>query len=373
MKVAIITRYFLPVKGGIENHCYNLARELLKKGIEVEMHTSKDILTESGILKDYELIDGIKVFRHKDFRKFIPKDYDVIHLHNFNISPHLWIFLKTFLGELLHKKVPILIITPHGGFAPWWEGFSFMGRVFKKFYHKAIGKFFLNNIADKIIAVSGWEREQLIKNGIKVNKIVVIPNGVEDEAYILPKQKDPNLEKKKYLLFIGRISQIKNVDFVIKNLQKIDNVCFFIAGPAHENNYYKYLRNLIGRMELKDRVELLGVVEGKYKYALIDNALALVLTSHNETEPIVVKETIARGKPVIVSSGAAPPYIAEHLENEFIVSNSEEFLKAVKILRENRDLIKKIIEKNKIFSKKWRWDIIASQIVKIYGDSLGEK
>lgn len=281
--------------------------------------------------------------------------------------------MKVLIKKVFGTQTPKLLITPHGGFAPWWDEFSGLSRVLKILYHKTIGKFLLNYVVDKVIAVSEWEKEKLINEGIKREKIVIIPNGVEDEAYMLPKQKDPNLEKKEYLLFIGRISQIKNVGFVIKNLQKIDNVCFFIAGPVHETNYYKYLRNLIERMELKDRVELLGVVEGKYKYTLIDNALALVLTSHNETEPIVVKETIARGKPVIVSSRAAPPYIAEHLENEFVVSNSEEFLKAVKILRENRDLVKKIIEKNRIFGKKWRWDLIASQIVKIYGGSLDEK
>ncbi len=370
MKVVIITKYFLPVKGGIENHCYNLAKELLKKeGIEIEIHTSKNTLSEKNVLENYETIDGIKVFRHKDFWKFVPKDYDIIHLHNFNIFPHFWIFLKNFTKRLFKMKTPRLVITLHGGFTPWWKEFSGFGRIIKLIYHKTLGRFFLNHVADKIIAVSEWERDQLIREGINAKKIIVIPNGVEELAYNLPKIKSFNLKKyKPYLLFIGRISQIKNLDFVIKCLKKINSIKirFLIVGPVHEKEYYEYLNNLILEFNLQDRVVFLGEVYGKPKYELIDNALAVVLVSHNESEGITIKEAMARGKPVIVSNIDPLRYLVKNGENGFVVANEEEFVNAVIYLLSDKNLITKISENNKIKALEWKWENVCDKILKVY-------
>jgi len=369
MKVAIITRYFLPIKGGIENHCYNLAKELLKRNIEVEIHTSKDTLTELGILKDYEIVDGFKVFRHEDFWKFVPKDYDIIHLHNFNIFPHFWIFLKNFTKRLFKMKAPRLVITLHGGFTPWWKEFSSLGKTIKRIYHKTLGKFFLNHVVDKIVAVSEWERDQLIRDGINAKKITIIPNGVEELAYNLPKIKSFNLKKyKPYLLFIGRISQIKNLDFVIKCLKKINNVKirFLIVGPVHEKEYYEYLNNLILEFKLQDRVVFLGEVYGKPKYELIDNALAVVLVSHNEAEPITIKEAMVRGKSVIVSNIDPLRYLVKNEKNGFVVTNEEEFVNAVISLLNDKNLITKMSENNKIKAQEWKWENVCDRILKVY-------
>ncbi len=367
MKVIIITNYFLPVKGGIENHCYNLTKELLKKGIEVEIHTSKNIFSEKNVLESYEIMDGIKVFRHKNFWKFVPEDCDIIHLHNFNIFPHFWIFLKNFTKRLFKMKAPRLVITLHGGFTPWWKEFSGFGRIIKLIYHKTLGKFFLNHVVDKIIAVSEWEKEQLIREGISNEKIVVIPNGVEELAYTLPKVENSNLEKyKPYLLFIGRISRRKNLDFVIRCLKKINKIKFLIAGSIHEKEYYEYLNNLISELRLQNKILFLGEVDEKFKYVLIDNALSVVLVSHNETEPIIIKEAMVREKPVIASNIDPLKFLIKNGENGFIISDENDFINAVKKLMQNKELVEKIAENNRKLSEKWRWSNIANNILKIY-------
>ncbi len=372
MKVVIITRYFLPVKGGIENHCYNLAKELLKRDIDVEIHTSKDTLTERGILEDYEIIDGIKVFRYKDFWRYVPKDndVDVIHLHNFNVFPHFWIFLKIFIRRLFKMRTPKLVITLHGGFTPWWKGFSSFGGFIKQIYHKTLGKFFLNHVVDKIIAVSEWEREQLIREDVNARKIVVITNAVEKLAYSLPKKESVDLEVyTPYLLFIGRISRIKNLEFVIRNLGKIKDrvrINFLIAGSIQDKEYYKYLNNLILEFKLQDRVIFLGEVYGESKYELIDNALAVVLVSHFETEPLIVKEAMARGKPVIVSNITPLEYLVENEENGFVVANEKGFMNAVISLLNNEDLVNKMSENNKAKAQEWRWEKVCDKILKVY-------
>mgnify|MGYP000064708730 CR=1 FL=1 len=367
MRVAIVTRYFLPVKGGIENHCYNLAKELVKKNVKVEIHTSKDTLTNKNTLVDYEIVDNIVVRRHKRFWKITLKDWDVIHLHNFNIFPHFWFFLKIFLRRLLRKKVPKLIITTHGGFTPWWKEFSSTKRLIKKAYHKTLGKFFLNKVVDTIIAVSEWEKEQLIKENVNPNKITVIPNGVEDLAYELPPQECKELEAyRPYILFMGRISKRKNIEFIIECLRNCKGIYFLIVGPTHEKEYHQQLIELVKEHKLDKIVKFIGERGEIEKYKLIDCSLTVALVSHYETEGIIVKEAIVRGKPVIVSNKTALPYVINNLENGFVISNKEEFINAITLLLKNRNLYNKISRNNKLKGQKWRWRIIAKQILEIY-------
>ncbi|MEM2293823.1 MAG: glycosyltransferase family 4 protein [Nitrososphaeria archaeon] len=372
MKVAIVTKYFPPIKGGIESHCYNLAKELIKRNVYVEVHTSH--LSNFSV---FEIIDGIKVFRHKHFWLFLPnKQYDIIHLHNFNIFPHIIILAKIFLNRLFERKATktFVVLTPHGGYVPWWKGFKSHKRVIKKILHKTLGKFLLNKVVDKIIALTEDEYEQLIKEGISRKKIVIIPNGVEEEAFTYPKTTCSELEKyQPYLLFLGRIDPRKNMEFVIKNLNLIDEILFLIAGPCQDSIYYNYLSNLISKLGLRNRVLFLGEVEKKLKYKLIDCALAVCLISHMETEPIIIKESIVRGTPVIISNKIKLPYTMFKTCRKmiFIVSNDEDFLSAVKSLLERKEIVGRCAEIDEEIEN-WRWSNITGKIKFVYEGILNE-
>jgi glycosyltransferase involved in cell wall biosynthesis len=122
----------------------------------------------------------------------------------------------------------------------------------------------------------------------------------------------------------------------------------------------------VNKLKLGKRVHFIGEVKEEKKYALIDNSLAVVLTSHYETDPIVLKEAMARGKPVIVSNNQPFPYLVKHLRNGFVVSNEEEFSNAVNTLIDSKALRDKMGANNKELAKMWRWDNIANLVLKIY-------
>ena len=68
MKILIATHYFLPHKGGIEFVAYNQAKELVKKGHQVTIVSSK-----IGNEPEEEIMDGIKVRRVKAWNYFEDK------------------------------------------------------------------------------------------------------------------------------------------------------------------------------------------------------------------------------------------------------------------------------------------------------------
>ncbi len=372
MIIAIITKYFPPRKGGIENHCYNLAKVLSKKGVRVVVHMYE---YSSEVKRDYAkgeecfYFNGIPIIRHKSFLDILDiEKYDVIHLHNFDMFPHsIILFLALLKRKIFVNKGVKIIITLHGGYTPYWNSFPLFKRLLKMLYHVTLGKLFLNKVVNKVIAVSEYEKKLLIQKGIEKHKIIVIPNGIEDLAFTLPKLKSTWLEKyMPYLLFLGRVSREKNIEFIVKGLKYIDNVNLIVAGPIENKEYYNELLHLISKLELQDRVIFLNPVEGLKKYELIDNSLALVLTSNYESEGIVVKEAIARGKPVIVSNISPLKDIVKSNENGFVVRNYKEFINAVRQILNDTELIKKIYRNNKLKSRKWKWDIIANKVIEVY-------
>ena len=286
-KTAIVTRYFLPVQGGIEIHCLNLAKRLKNKGLEVELHTSEDTYLTKGALKRCEIVNDLRVYRHRHFYYTVSKylKYDVVHLHNFNVLPHGLILLLVSIRRTLRMSTPRIIITTHGGFNPYWNDFPVPLRIMKKIYKKTLARYFLNHIVDKIIAVSQWEYTALVHSGIKAEKIELIPNGVEDDAYSFPSLSDEKLNSiKPYLCFIGRIAKIKNLEFLIRAVQDL-KVSLVIAGQVTEPDYYQYIMKLINETDAKNRIFYYHEVYGRNKYALIDNALQSCLhPSTNQKE-----------------------------------------------------------------------------------------
>lgn len=119
MKIIFISKYFYPHIGGVENHLLKISEELIKKGCEITVVTSK--ITNS---KRYENHKGISIIRFnqpkikflgllvtwmwviRKYKLFISAD--IIHAHDVAI----WLLpLKLFFPR---KKI---FLTSHG-----WEG-----------------------------------------------------------------------------------------------------------------------------------------------------------------------------------------------------------------------------------------------------------
>ena len=123
MKILIATHYFLPHVGGIEIVAYNQAKELVKRGHQVTIISSK-----VGDEPEQEIIDGIKVVRVSAWNWFERKygipypifstklfkvmneeaiNADIIHVHDL-------FYLSAFAGAIASKKnAKPLILMQH--------------------------------------------------------------------------------------------------------------------------------------------------------------------------------------------------------------------------------------------------------------------
>ncbi len=349
-KVWMITPLFIPVKGGTEVHVYNLSKELVKMSLKVEVHTTRDTYESRGVLPSREVMDGIDVVRHAR-TWFYGDSPSVLHFHNLGRKLSTWnlyTILFMFLSPLVSSPK---VMTPHHIFV------VDRGKVMNSLQMR-IGK-----AVDRIIAVSEWEKEEMINVGYSASKIVVIPNGVEDMAFDLPKANGSH----DYLLFIGRISPEKNQLFAVECMKEV-NAKLFLAGEIRDRAYFEMVMRRVNELGLQDRVKYLGVVNDQQKYSLMDGSLAVILTSKVEAEGIVVKEAMVRRVPVIVGTEAKVlPRLVQDGETGFVVERCDQLKDVVKKLMDERTRLE-IGENQARVSRDWRWNSVAKKVLEVYSN-----
>ena len=188
-QIHIISKYFYPVTAGIETNIMETYAVLAEMGWNITIHTSKDTLTEKNVLEKKDFLRNITVKRYEfGWNGYFPKinwdKADIVALHNFNVVPHLYLMLYAWYLKIIGRKKFALVLTPHGGFNPEWRIFPKFVAFIKSFYHFTIGTFMINASVDGVRAVSEWERNEIVSKRVMSNKVTVISNGIEDEAYM---------------------------------------------------------------------------------------------------------------------------------------------------------------------------------------------
>jgi glycosyltransferase involved in cell wall biosynthesis len=377
-KIDVITKYFYPIAGGIEVNTHRVYKALVDAGWQVTVHTSRNTLVRENVLPKNETVDGITVRRYdtgSELGGYMPEidwiNTNVVALHNFNIF-HFRILSHILWLKLTKRKKFMLFLTPHGGFNPEWSTFPLPQRVSKYFYHYLIGNILVNLCVDLIRAVSEWERREMIRWGIKAEKIKVIENGLEDEAYkaseSLAGRKVKGQVKKyaNYIIQIGRIHPIKNFETVIKALPKVDpKLNFVIVGEIADKKYYKSLQSLSKELGVSGRVIFAGVVRGSDKYYLIKKSKMMVHMAIWESFCNVINEALSQGTICIAADNTALKYLLDKRTGFLIPTKDHEKLAQTiewVLKNQNSDKLKSI---RKVGIKKARaisWRTVAKSV-----------
>jgi GalNAc-alpha-(1->4)-GalNAc-alpha-(1->3)-diNAcBac-PP-undecaprenol alpha-1,4-N-acetyl-D-galactosaminyltransferase len=169
------------------------------------------------------------------------------------------------------------------------------------------------------------------QSGIKRDRVMVINNGID--LNIVKERKavlgDRNMVKKelgymsedKIILNIARLKPQKNHQLLIQSFEKFSKknnnfkLLILSLGSEKEN-----LEQMIKRLNLGDKVFLLGYRDEAFKYYYI--ADMFVLTSKIEGFPNVFLEAMAYGVPVVTTKVAGTEEIMREGKNGFIVEST---------------------------------------------------
>ncbi len=302
MRVAFIGQKGIPaVFGGVEYHVEELARRLADRGHTVSVYVRP---WYSGrrrrCYKGVRLVHTPTV-KTKHLDAFVHSltsslhslygSYDIVHYHAMGPSVFCW------LPKLLRRRV---VVTLHG--IDWKRGkWGGPARAFLKCAERTAV-----HIPDKVIAVSREQQTYLEHKYGK--KVVYIPNGVN-----MPAPNPGNgiiahnygLRGRDYLLWLGRITPEKRVDWLLKAFKEIKPALrLVIAGGSDGGGAYE--RRLKRAAADEKRIIFTGFVRGKEKQELLSNALYFILPSYLEGLPIALLEAMSYGLVCLASD--IPPH-----------------------------------------------------------------
>ncbi len=280
----------------------------------------KKILFPNSTFLDFEKIDHINVLRFDGFwglkKTNLPlskyemwlkygdytlKKYintfgkpDIIHAHNM-------IYAGISFMELSKKfNIPI-VITEH-------SSQYIMGKVKNELYIKLKSAF---NTSEYIYAVSPKlikKLEQMFL--LPVNKIKLLPNVLDDFIENKPLAKVNSKNDKIRFLNIANLIPLKGqkelVNAFSNAFNNINNVELIIAG---DGELKEELLNLINKLNLKNKVILVGLINRAEVLKQLDACDVFVLPSHYETFGVVLIEALSRGIPVISTFCGGPECI----------------------------------------------------------------
>ena len=252
------------------------------------------VLCHSGIFGALNLSYGMMQAVKQNLMEF-----DVVHVHSWQQFPDVLVHhFATKFG------VPY-VLQVHGSLP------RIMAKQRLKWIYNVFFGYRLLRDASRVVALTQKEAQQCGKMGVPVEKIELIPNGIDLSKYGNPPPKNSfekrfNInENKKIILYLGRIHKIKGIDVLVKAYAYavkelgLDAVLLVIAGP--DDGYLSELKRLLSSLKMTNDVLLLGPLYGRCKFEAYVNADLFVLPSLYETFPSVILEAYACSRPVIAS------------------------------------------------------------------------
>jgi glycosyltransferase involved in cell wall biosynthesis len=283
----------------------------------------------------------------------------LIHLHS------IW-FLPCLMAAILNKKARI-VTTVHGAYP---ENADWLLRIFLIFFWP-FAKYILHK-SDKIIALSVSEKDKLKKIfGLKENKILVLPNGIN----LLPIK---NSKKKKIILFTGRIIPDKNPELLIKAFalakDKLSGYKIFFVGPC-SSDYKEELKKIAFKLNVGSLVHFKGPLNQsveKDRLQLMkyyEKAMIFVALGSWEGLPTRLLEAMQSQACCITYSAGGVNELIQDGKNGIIIDKLDKALLAEKLIKiaQNENQAKKIGKSARItVVEKYNWEQIFRKLKKVY-------
>lgn len=389
MKLLIVTSFRPFPVDGASTSARALVKSLRQAGIDCTVCTTDFGWPAHYQTKKKEM--GINVF-HALFSLVIEFSPTMIVFFIKQISKYDLVHFRSYLsfGTLFGMVVACIkrkkyVVSPVGDIIPLWKERKKMS---KGIYKYILFHFFLKILIKRaacIVCASDLEQNRLTV-ALRSNSLVlnIIPNGIDTDVYTKSISRDILMEKYgipisiKFVLFIGRITYIKALDFLLDVWNIViskynDNLILVISGgEVASTNYTAFINDRILKLRKPQSVIMTGKVTGKEKLSFLQHAESLVLPSYKESFGNVVLESLISGTPVIASTGTPWQMLELERLGRWLPHNKELWAHAINEMS-FPSKIKKTEFSNR--SIKWvvenfSWDTIANRYIEIYKKCL---
>lgn len=386
LKIGFFIPYFAPAWrfGGELRGTYELGKSLAKLGHQIRIYCT-DVSNSKGKRHDesFKIIDGMDVYYFKNlsnqlaskFKIFLPikmkkfvsqaiQKLDIIHLQN------LYSIITFMVYHEVKKKNKPLFISTRGTLS------SFSQRSFKT--PKKILNIYMRKVlkrADLVFAQTKDEKLDCLKFGLK--NVRVISNGIEKKIFenlpsgIKFREKYNINHDELIILYLGRISRVKGIEYLIKSFSNLKNkksynIKLVVIGP--DDNYLKNLKGLMDKSDCKKDIIFINGLYGKEKIEALSSADIFCLPSLYDCCPNSLLEACASGLPVITTDrNGLSDLIKEDLGLVVPAGNTAQLEAALQFLIENPKIRKKYgnLARKKIMNE-YSWKRVSQKLEKYY-------
>tara|TARA_B100000427_G_C15430384_1_gene560531 strand:+ start:15 stop:1097 length:1083 start_codon:yes stop_codon:yes gene_type:complete len=356
----IVTRSFPPEIGGMQNLMWGLVCSLSKYNMVKVFADYHENFKENDdkVSFSIERVGGIKLL--KKYRKsslvneFIKKNKNISCI----IADH-WKSIELIKSN--NKKICLI----HSKEINHKKGSSSNKRLLKV----------LNNV-DHVVANSNYTKNLAIEIGVRNEKIIVINPGVfpteEISEEALKRAESLLGNKNPKLITVSRFDKRKNhskVIMALRNLKQLyPNILYTCVGYGDEE---QNLKKLVKELYLENQVLFLKDISQDLKNALIKKSNLFVMPSiiHNNSVEgfgIAYVEAAQYSVPSIGGKDGGASDAIKHNETGIICDGSDlnEIYSSIDLILKNSSY-KELGKKAKEFAKKFEWDNIVKEYLKI--------
>jgi glycosyltransferase involved in cell wall biosynthesis len=203
--------------------------------------------------------------------------------------------------------------------------------------------------SERIIAISLFLKSEYEKADSKTN-ITIIHSALDEHYYekVIKEIADkPGIENKFTVLNIGSIFYQKEQHLLIDAIKLCEDVSDFevkIIGEIKDNKYFDFLKKKTDNDILKNVISFCGKLDKNEVIYEILNSNAVIITSFEEGQSLVLLESLYLGKAVISSNVGIVPEIIRDRINGIIFRNNDhkDLADKIKFLKSNRTLCENI-------------------------------
>lgn len=375
MNICMISDFYYPNLGGVENHLHFLSQELIKRAHQVTIITHaypgfKGVHYPMEGMKVYYLnllvmynqctlpTPGVNLYIYRTI--FLREQIDLVHGHQaFSSMAHEGMIHARLLG------IPT-VFTDHSLF-----GFADASSILTN----KILKFSLGNV-NAVICVSHTSRENTVLRAALDPSIVhVIPNAIHGDVF-KPSQSALNLQQFITIVVLSRLVYRKGMDLLIQVIPAIcaqfgKKVRFVIGGDGPKKVDLEQMRE---RHKLQDQVELIGSVSTKQVPSVLQRGHIFLNCSLTEAFCMAIVEAACCGLTVVSTNVGGIP---EVLPSEYLrlaqpnsASLTEVLVEAITHVQSNPpDRLAIHREVRRMYS----WDDVAERTERVYKNAFSSQ
>lgn len=387
MRIGLFTDTYPPFINGVSTSVEMLKNALEKKNHEVYLVTVNDSSIkydydeENRILKIPSIPIGLydyrlsRIYSIKMINLIKSWNLDVIHSHTeLGIGICARLVAKQFNIPLIHTYHTMYKDYTH------YVTHGHFDKSSKKIV-EYLTKFYCDTTATELIVPTN-KTYRLFKENYKFEKnIHIIPTGIEVDRFFKENvnkkevdrlRKNLNLSKRDtVIIFVGRLAQEKNIEFLLNAEKKIinnhSNIKLLIVGDGPDKEKLEMFSRKLG---IEKNVIFTGKVAWDDMPVYYQLANFFATASKTETQGLTVIEAMAAGiTPVCIHDEAFLTAITDNL-NGFIFDNMDEYVEIILKLEKNKQERAKISGQARIQAEHFSSAQFADNVLVVYNKAI---